>query len=75
MDKMMKSLVLFLFLAFLSACNNSAEVKVSMDSVGKKFNDKAEKAWDSTKEGLKNLKNKVEEHLDKKDTIHIDIKH
>jgi hypothetical protein len=66
---MTRFLALLLFLTVFLSCNNSAEVKLDVDSVGRKFNEKAEKSWDSTKEGLKKLKNKVEDRLDRKDSI------
>lgn len=52
-----------------SACNNSgSEVKINIDSVGKKFDKAAEKTWDSTKKNLKNLKNKIKNKLEDKDS-------
>lgn len=64
----MKKACIFLVAGFLFACNDTATVKVNVDSTGKKFEDKAEKVWDSTKEGLKDLKDKVDNKLDKLDS-------
>ncbi len=57
-----------LFATVLMACNDSASVSIHIDSTGKKFEDKAEKVWDTAKEGLKNLKNRVDNKLDKLDS-------
>jgi len=41
---------------------------VNVDSTSTKIEDKAEKVWDSTKEGARKLKEKVERGLDKVDS-------
>ncbi|HEX2535025.1 MAG TPA: hypothetical protein VHK69_14875, partial [Chitinophagaceae bacterium] len=49
----------------LAACNESAvSVENKVDSLGEKLGDKAEQAWDSTKEGFKDLKNRAGAELD-----------
>jgi ElaB/YqjD/DUF883 family membrane-anchored ribosome-binding protein len=56
---------IFLFVAgFVCSCNDSASVTISVDSTGKKFEEKAEKVWDTTKEGLKDLKEAGKEKLE-----------
>ena len=65
---MVKGCLIFLIAGSLLACNDSASVSITVDSTGKKFEDKAEKVWDSTKEGLKDLKEKVNNRLDKLDS-------
>ena len=41
-----------------------------MDSLGKKFDSSAEKIWDSTKEKGKELKNKIKDKIENKDSSH-----
>ena len=57
-------------LGFLTACTSSTETKIKVDSLGKKFDSAAQKTWDSTKEKGKELKEKIEEKLNNKDSLH-----
>jgi hypothetical protein len=59
---------LVLVLVMMSACNNSAEVTVKVDSLGRKLDTIAKNAWDSTKKGVRNLEEKINEKLDKNDS-------
>jgi hypothetical protein len=62
---MKKGCLLLVVSGFLFACNDSASVNINIDSTGKKFENKAEKVWDSTKEGLKDLKESTKEGLER----------
>ncbi len=53
----------------LASCNNDGvSTKAKFDSLGKKFDSTAEKLWDSTKEKAKDIKEKIEDKLDQKDS-------
>ncbi|HEX2608773.1 MAG TPA: hypothetical protein VHK91_15425 [Flavisolibacter sp.] len=66
----MKKLVfLCVVVLSLAACSNDGSAKIQLDSLGKKFDSAAPKLLDSAKQGLKNLKNKIEEKLDRNDTV------
>jgi hypothetical protein len=43
-------------------------VEIKVDSTTNKLEEKAEKVWDSTREGARNLKEKVDRGLDKLDS-------
>ena len=53
----------------LAACNNEGtSTKAKLDSLGKDFDSSAERLWDSTKEKAKDLKGKIEQRLEKRDS-------
>jgi hypothetical protein len=66
---MNKLLALLLIGGVLGGCNDNAEVKAKFDSVGKKFDSSAQRLYDTAKEKGRELKDKIKEKLDKKDTI------
>lgn len=57
------------FSNLLFSCNNDGPVKIKIDSVGKKFDSSAEKIWDSTKEKSKELKNKIINKINQRDSV------
>ena len=68
---MKKAGFVFLIAGFLVACDNSgSSTKSKMDSLGKKFDSSAERIWDSTKEKARELKENIENKLDKRDSAH-----
>ena len=51
------------------ACDNDgSSTRNKMDSLGKKFDSSAERIWDSTKEKARELKENIENKLDKRDS-------
>ncbi len=76
----MRRLICILIVCLLGSCNNdgsSTEIKFDsigreLDTLGKKIDTTLDKAWDSTKEKAKDLKNMIEIKLDKRnDSIQI----
>jgi ElaB/YqjD/DUF883 family membrane-anchored ribosome-binding protein len=63
---MKRILTVLLVGGLLTACNESTTTtKTKIDSLGEKIESGAKKAWDSTKAGAKEIKEKVENKLDK----------
>ncbi len=55
--------------ALVSGCSDSgSSTRVKIDSIGRKFDTSAERIWDSTKEKAKEIKEKIENKLDQKDS-------
>jgi hypothetical protein len=53
-----------------TSCNqNSSSTEYKLDSIGSKFDSAAGKTWDSTKAKAKEIKDKVEGMIEKKDTL------
>ena len=52
----------------MSSCNGGTNVTIKVDSLGNKLDTIAKKAWDSTKKGVKNLEEKLDEKFEKKDS-------
>ena len=53
----------------VSACSdNGSSTRVKIDSIGRKFDTSADRIWDSTKEKAKEIKEKIENKLDPKDS-------
>jgi Skp family chaperone for outer membrane proteins len=53
----------------VSACgDNSSSTRIKIDSIGKRFDTSAERLWDSTKEKAKEIKEKIDNKLDQKDS-------
>ena len=70
----MKVILTFLVVAAsLQACNEqTTTTQIKIDSLGEKVEKDAKKAWDSTKAGARDLKNKVEQKLENiKDSVRI----
>jgi len=67
---MMIRLVVLLFITALAACNNGANDRVenNLDSLGQKVDSAANKLWDSAKKEGRELKERIETRLEKKDT-------
>jgi len=61
------ALIITISLATIS-CNNSATVEQKADSVVKKVDTVSKKVWDSAKQEMKELKNKVEDKFKKDST-------
>ena len=59
---------LLAILAIFSACNNAATIEKKADSVSKKIDTFAQKVLDSGKKDLKDLKIKIQNQFDKKDS-------
>ena len=57
-----------LVLGILTACNNTATLENKADSLGKKVDSFSRKVWDSGKQDVKELKEKIEDQFKKKDT-------
>jgi hypothetical protein len=60
--------VLVVVLGILTACNNTASLENKADSLGKKVDSVGNKVWDSVKAGSKELKERIENQFEKKDT-------
>jgi len=59
---------LVLVIVIMSSCNGGTNVTIKVDSLGSKLDTLAKKAWDSTKKGVKNLEDKLDEKFEKKDS-------
>lgn len=55
-------------LLILSACTNTATLENKADSLGKKVDSIGNRVWDSVKAGSRELKEKIENQFEKKDT-------
>jgi chaperonin cofactor prefoldin len=64
----MKKLGILMSLGLLIACNNTATLENKADSLGKKVDSLSQKAWDSGKKDVKELKEKIEDQFKKKDS-------
>jgi hypothetical protein len=60
--------LLVLVVVAMSSCNGGTNVTIKVDSLGNKLDTIAKKAWDSTKKGVKNLEDKLDEKFEKKDS-------
>ena len=60
--------VLVVMIGTLTACNNSSTLENTADSLGKKVDSFGNKVWDSVKQDSRELKEKIENQLEKKDT-------
>jgi hypothetical protein len=60
--------ILMLVGVVVSSCNGGTNVTIKVDSLGSKLDTMAKKAWDSTKKGVKNLEDKLDEKFEKKDS-------
>jgi hypothetical protein len=60
--------ILLVGLMILTACNNTATLENKADSLGKKVDSIGNKVWDSVKAGSKELKERIENQFEKKDT-------
>jgi hypothetical protein len=65
---MKKTGILMLALGILTACNNTGTLENKADSLGKKVDSFSRKVWDSGKQDVKELKEKIEDQFKKKDT-------
>ncbi|HEX6334349.1 MAG TPA: hypothetical protein VFZ78_08985 [Flavisolibacter sp.] len=66
----MRIALVMLLMFVVAGCNDrstSAESKI--DSIGKKFDSTAERVWDSTKEKAKDIRDRIENRFDKKDSV------
>jgi hypothetical protein len=53
----------------LCSCNDGGSVKIEVDSVGKKFDTAAEKIYDTAKNRLKTLTDKIEDRVNSRDSV------
>jgi len=61
--------VIIMLGCILSACNDTgSSTRIKIDSIGRKFDTSAERIWDSTKVKAKEIKEKIENKLDQKDS-------
>jgi len=61
--------VIILMGCILCACNDTgSSTRIKIDSIGRKFDTSAERIWDSTKVKAKEIKEKIENKLDQKDS-------
>jgi hypothetical protein len=65
----MKKTGAFALILLFSACNNSSGLSEKIDSLSKKIDSGADKISDSITAGAKRLKEKIDDKLDRKDTI------
>ena len=55
----------------MSACNeNGDSTERKLDSLERRIDTTAEKVWDSTKAKAKDLKERIEEKFEERDTVH-----
>lgn len=52
----------------MSCNNNGSSAGAKIDSIGEKFDSSAERIWDSTKEKARDIKNRIEEKLERRDS-------
>ena len=52
----------------LTACNNTATLETKADSLVKKADSLSKKVWDSGKKDVKELKEKIKDEFNKKDS-------
>jgi hypothetical protein len=57
-------------LGLLTACTNSSDSKIRIDSIGKKFDSAAERTMDTAIRKGKGLKDKIKEKFNNKDSLH-----
>ena len=64
---MKKFLFVAIAAAFLTACNSEAvnNTEKDLDSASEKVEQKLEQAWDSTKEGYKDVRDAVDDRIDR----------
>ena len=60
--------VLVVMIGIFTACNNSAALENTADSLGKEVDSLGNKVWDSVKMDSRELKEEIENRLEKKDT-------
>lgn len=74
---MKKAGLVILMGCLMAACNNSgSSTQNKIDSIGKKFDSSANRIWDSTKEKARDIKEKVENKLEQRDSaIKADTNH
>ena len=61
--------ILMVTLGFFTACNNTATLENKADSLGKHVDSVGNRVWDSVKVGSKELKERIENQFEKKDTV------
>lgn len=60
--------MVMLVAVFFCACNNSTNLDNKADSLGKKVDSFSKNVWDSTKKEAKELKEKINDQLNDKDS-------
>ena len=65
----MKKAVLFFWLVAIASagCQDGAEIKVNLDSAGKKFDTTARKVYEDARKELDTLTEKIENRVNRKD--------
>jgi hypothetical protein len=67
---MKKTGFVILTAVLMAACNESgSSTENKLDSIGNRLDSSADRIWDSTKRKAKELKEKVENKLDQKDSV------
>ncbi len=66
---MKKAGFVILMSGLMAACTNSgSSTQNKIDSIGKKFDSSANRIWDSTREKARDIKEKVENKLEQRDS-------
>lgn len=66
---MKKIMVVVVSTVLFCSCNNSTTLDNKADSLGKKVDHFSKKVWDSTKKEAKELKEKINDELNNKDSV------
>ena len=66
---MVKYVVSALVMSLVACSNGSNSADTKLDSIGKKFDSAAERTWDSTKQKARDIKERVENSLERKDSV------
>ena len=68
----MKKTGFVVLMAFLTAAcsNDSGKTSIKLDSIGNKFDSAAEKTWDATKDKANDIKKKIENKLEQRDSAY-----
>jgi hypothetical protein len=66
-ERIMKKLGILL-IGTVTACNNSGNIDNKADSLIKNVDSLSQKVWDSGKKDVKELKKKIEDQFEKKDS-------
>jgi len=70
-DDMKQAGVAILIAGLIISCDSEgSSTKLKLDSIGKKFDSVAGKTWDSTREKAEDLKEKIENKLEQRDSAH-----
>jgi hypothetical protein len=65
---MKKTGVLVMGMTMFLGCNNSSTLENKADSLGKEVDSSSERTWDSGKKDMKELKERIEDRFNEKDS-------